>query len=122
LRDFSYCHKIQEIYLRKNLISDLQEVQHLTSLPKLRLLMLSHNPCASHPYYRPYVVHKLPALSRLDNADVKIEERAAANRLNFDQIFKENPSNVGKDSTTASSKQKRPSTPTVFQPNNVSNQ
>lgn len=97
LREFAYCKKVQEIYLRKNCVFDLQEVLHLSALPKLRLLMLQHNPCASHPYYRPFVLRKLPGLTRLDNADVKSEERIAANKINFDQIFKENPSFVQSD-------------------------
>lgn len=29
LKSFSYCLKIQELYLRKNQIKDIQEVQHL---------------------------------------------------------------------------------------------
>ena len=94
LRDLSYCSKIQEIFLRKNLIVDLQEVGHLSRLPNLKVLWLSHNPCAEHPYYRPYIVRKLPALVKLDNAEVKKEERIAAARLNFDLIFKETPSVV----------------------------
>ena len=84
LRDFASCKKIQEIYLRKNCIADLHEVLHLAVLPKLKLLMLQHNPCAAHPFYRPFVLRKLPYLTRLDNTDVKSEERIAANKLNFD--------------------------------------
>ena len=94
LKDLSYCSKLQEIYIRKNAICDLQEVAHLSRLPALRVLWLSHNPCAEHPYYRPYVVRKLQHLVKLDNAEVKKEERVAAARLNFEQIFEENPSYV----------------------------
>ena len=94
LKDLSYCTKLQEIYIRKNNICDLQEVAHLARLPQLKVLWLSHNPCAEHPYYRPFVVRKLQALVKLDNAEVKKEERTAASRLNFEQIFRENPSFV----------------------------
>ena len=59
LKDLAYCGKLQEIYIRKNNICDLQEVAHLARLPNLRVLWLSHNPCADHPYYRPYIVRKL---------------------------------------------------------------
>ena len=59
LKDLSYCSKLQEIYIRKNNICDLQEVAHLSRLPSLRVLWLSHNPCAEHQYYRPYIVRKL---------------------------------------------------------------
>jgi len=111
LKDLAYCNKIQEIFLRKNLICDLQEVANLSRLPNLRVLWLSHNPCADHPYYRPYVVKQLSKLTKLDNADVKAEERLSASRLNFDKIFKEYPSYV-----FPNGQNKRPSTPNVFQP------
>ena len=29
LVDFEQCHKLQELYLRKNLVSDLKEMHHL---------------------------------------------------------------------------------------------
>lgn len=89
------------------------------------MLWLSHNPCADHPYYRPYIVRKLQSLIKLDNAEVKKEERQAAARLNFDQIFHENPSFVQPPTVQAGSasqqsrqsqymsngKLKRPTTP-----------
>ena len=84
LKDLSYCQKLQEIYIRKNNICDLQEVAHLSRLPNLRVLWLSHNPCAEHPYYRNYVVRKLQHLVKLDNAEVKKEERTSSARLNFE--------------------------------------
>ena len=66
-------------------------------------------------------MRKLPALVKLDNAEVKKEERTAASRLNFEQIFQENPSviqapaqSVSTSQQYGSAKQKRPSTPTVF--------
>lgn len=92
LKDLSLCPKLQEIYIRKNNICDLQEVAHLSQLRNLRVLWLSHNPCAEHPFYRSYIVRQLKSLVKLDNADVKKEERAAAAKLNFDQVFKEHPS------------------------------
>jgi hypothetical protein len=53
----------------------LSEVQYLTKLPHLKVLWLSHNPCAEHPYYRQYVIKMLPGLSKLDNAEITQEER-----------------------------------------------
>jgi cilla- and flagella-associated protein len=70
LKDFQGCFKLKELYLRKNNISDLREVQYLTKLPQLQTLWLSHNPCSEHPYYRLYVIRMLPGLSKLDNADI----------------------------------------------------
>jgi aminopeptidase C len=70
LRYFSQCHKMTELYLRKNLISELSEVNYLVNLSNLRVLWLSHNPCADHPYYRQYVIKMLPNLIKLDSTEI----------------------------------------------------
>ncbi len=41
LKDFSCCSKISELYLRKNCISELTEVQYLKKLTHLKNLWLS---------------------------------------------------------------------------------
>ena len=87
LKDFQGCTKLAELYLRKNNIADLSEVQYLTKLPHLKVLWLSHNPCAEHPYYRQYVIKMLPGLSKLDNAEITQEERNQARNLNLDAIM-----------------------------------
>jgi len=75
LRDFQYCPRLTELYLRKNLIADLAEVQYLQNLPVLRVLWLWDNPCAEAPNYRPYVIRALPNLVKLDNQPITPEER-----------------------------------------------
>lgn len=40
LKDFSTCKKLSELYLRKNLVSDLLEVKFLTLCPNLKVLWL----------------------------------------------------------------------------------
>jgi len=75
LKDFSSCKKLTELYLRKNLVMDLQEIRYLTLCPNLRVLWLWDNPIADHPLYRQYVVKTLPNLVKLDNAAVTPEER-----------------------------------------------
>ena len=75
LRDFQTCFKLQELYLRKNLISDLSEVRYLQQLSQLKVLWLSHNPCADHPQYRQYIIKTLPQIIKLDNAEVTLEEK-----------------------------------------------
>jgi Leucine-rich repeat (LRR) protein len=40
LKEFAYCHRVQEIYLRKNCISDITEVNYLARLPYLKVLWL----------------------------------------------------------------------------------
>jgi cilla- and flagella-associated protein len=86
LRDFARCPKLSEIYLRKNCIEDLREVNYLAKLPNLKVLWLSQNPCADHPYYRQYVVKSLPNLIKLDNAEITPDERQAAMNFNCDPI------------------------------------
>lgn len=46
LADFQYCPNLQELYIRKNSISDINEVLYLRQLPKLKSLWLADNPCA----------------------------------------------------------------------------
>jgi len=75
LRDFQYCPRLTELYLRKNLIADLAEVQYLQNLPVLRVLWLWDNPCAEAPNYRPFVIRSLPNLVKLDNQPITPEER-----------------------------------------------
>ena len=67
LADFAYCTSLEELYIRKNNISDLAEILHLVNLPNLRVLWLADNPCASHELYRFTVLRHLPCLKKLDN-------------------------------------------------------
>ena len=78
LRDFAHCKKLTELYLRKNMVADLSEVQYLTGLDGLRVLWLWENPCAEHSQYRPYIIKMLPNLARLDNTVITPEERTLA--------------------------------------------
>lgn len=86
LADVAHCRSLKELYLRKNLIADLREVRYLASLPALRVLWLLDNPCASSPYYRPYVLKVLPHLEKLDNVEVSPQERAEAASLPIEQL------------------------------------
>jgi Leucine-rich repeat (LRR) protein len=52
LSPFGACAHLQELYLRKNEVTALDEVRHLEKLPALRVLWLCDNPCADHPDYR----------------------------------------------------------------------
>jgi Leucine-rich repeat (LRR) protein len=84
LKDFAGCPKLTELYLRKNAISDLSEVQHLMALKQLRVLWLWENPCADIPNYRLIVIKMLPQLNKLDNTAVTNEEREAARIINIE--------------------------------------
>jgi Leucine-rich repeat (LRR) protein len=78
LKDFASCKKLAELYLRKNLVTELQEVKYLTMCPSLKVLWLWDNPIADHPFYRSYIIKILPNLVKLDNANVTPEERTQA--------------------------------------------
>ena len=81
LKDFTTCKKLSELYLRKNLVTDLQEIKYLTLCPSLKVLWLWDNPIADHPLYRPYIVRLLPNLVKLDNANVSPEEKIEAAKM-----------------------------------------
>jgi Leucine-rich repeat (LRR) protein len=46
LSDFQYCHNLQELYIRKNNIRELNQILYLQDLPRLNILWLDENPCA----------------------------------------------------------------------------
>lgn len=46
LADFQYCLNLKDLFVRKNAITDLNEVCYLVNLPNLRNLWLGENPCA----------------------------------------------------------------------------
>ena len=77
---------MQELYLRKNQISDLNEIQHLQGLKNLKVLWLASNPCADeNPNYRRIVLSMLPHLTKLDNVEVSDEERQDAARFSKEE-------------------------------------
>lgn len=74
LKDFAYCPRLRELYLRKNSIRDITEIGFLKNLPKLRVLWLSDNPCAEQELYRMTVLKNLPKLTKLDTMVVEDAE------------------------------------------------
>jgi hypothetical protein len=85
LEDFAYCQSLTELYLRKNEIRDLNEIQYLSNLPNLQVLWLSENPISAHPRYRLFVLKTLPNLRKLDEVEVTQEEIEIAASMNFDE-------------------------------------
>ena len=75
LRPFANCYNLKSLFLRQNLISDLQEVNYLQRLPNLRSLMLRDNPVSELPNYRTYIAQALPQLEKLDDIDIAAGER-----------------------------------------------
>ncbi|XP_015439125.1 PREDICTED: uncharacterized protein LOC107194074 [Dufourea novaeangliae] len=74
LADFQYCQSLQDLFVRKNNIKDLNEVCYLQGLPNLRNLWLGENPCADKEGYRLAVLRALPNLQKLDDKVVSAEE------------------------------------------------
>lgn len=74
LKDFAYCTRLRELYLRKNCINDISEIGCLRNLPRLRVLWLSDNPCADQELYRMTVLRNLPKLTKLDTLVVEEDE------------------------------------------------
>jgi Leucine-rich repeat (LRR) protein len=81
LKDFQYCSKLKELYVRRNNIRSVNEVRYLQNLPELKVLWLSENPCAEIPNYRLQVIAILPGLQKLDNQEVSESERQRAMSL-----------------------------------------
>lgn len=69
---------MQELYLRKNNITDIREIKYLVNLPVFKVLWLHDNPCAQVfilglfqvENYREIVIKNLPNLMKLDNNPV----------------------------------------------------
>lgn len=82
LADFENCLNLQELYLRKNNITDIDELVYLQNLPKLKYLWLEENPVveSAGSGYRQIVLRALPNLKKLDNVDVTPEEVSEAMR------------------------------------------
>ncbi|XP_037898796.1 protein tilB homolog [Glossina fuscipes] len=83
LQPFEDCQKLQELYLRKNNIQDLNEIAYLQNLPNLKYLWLEENPCCDHAgaNYRAIVLKALPNLKKLDNVEVTPEEVKEATKV-----------------------------------------
>jgi len=74
------CCKLRELYLRKNDITSLSELQNIQHIKSLRILWLSDNPCAQIKNYRQVVLSMLPQLTKLDDTDITEEERQQASK------------------------------------------
>lgn len=74
LEDFAHCPSLEELYIRRNDITDLAEIRHLKHLPNLHVLWLLDNPCSNVDNYRATVLRHLPELQKLDNVAVTRDE------------------------------------------------
>jgi hypothetical protein len=78
LEPFSHCPKLRELFLRKNKIGKLSELEYLKGLTELRVLWLTDNPLTEEPDYREITIAVLPGLTKLDEVDITPEEKADA--------------------------------------------
>ena len=78
LKAFANLENLEELYLRKNLISDMREIKYLKRCPNLKVLWLSDNPIDGERNYRREVLKMLPQLVKLDDVMVSEEEREMA--------------------------------------------
>jgi hypothetical protein len=83
LKCFSGMNNLRELSLAKNAISDLREIQYLSSCPNLMKLWLRDNPIASLWDYRIQIIRILPNLKYLDDEEITQEERQIANTGSF---------------------------------------
>ena len=80
LRPFANLDNLRELYLRRNLISNLNEIKYLTECQNLSVLWLSENPICDNPNYRSVVICVLPQLQKLDDVTITDEERDRAQK------------------------------------------
>ncbi|KAJ9579630.1 hypothetical protein L9F63_004709, partial [Diploptera punctata] len=92
LSDFQFCRNLQELYVRKNNIRDLNQILYLQDLPRLKSLWLEENPCADVDSYRMTVLRALPNLQKLDNVAVQPEEVQDALRKGRELVHPEDVS------------------------------
>uniref|UniRef100_A0A1I7V4V1 LRRcap domain-containing protein n=1 Tax=Caenorhabditis tropicalis TaxID=1561998 RepID=A0A1I7V4V1_9PELO len=66
------CKNLKELYLRKNCLESLDELEFLKDLPNLRTLWIDENPCVGEggQEYRRKVIKILPNLTKLDDKPV----------------------------------------------------
>lgn len=105
LKYFQHSQNLTELYLRKNLISDLFEIRCLQNCQKLKVLWLWDNPIAQHPLYRQFIIKTLPNLMKLDNTPIGMEERLEIQRMNLsdqDVIKGNNEINMNQNKSASS--------------------
>uniref|UniRef100_A0A0R3S3G2 LRRcap domain-containing protein n=1 Tax=Elaeophora elaphi TaxID=1147741 RepID=A0A0R3S3G2_9BILA len=74
LKPLENCIQLEELYLRKNEISSLSELEHLRDLKLLKILWIDENPCTADNKHRAKVLRILPHLACLDDKPVTIDE------------------------------------------------
>lgn len=87
LEPFACLRNLQELYLRRNNISDMGQLSYLTGLKNLKVLWLSENPIANEPFYREIVIKCLPNLEKLDDRNITEQERENVDNIDLDSLL-----------------------------------
>ena len=80
LAPFANLQNLRELYLRRNLIANLNEIKYLTNCENLTVLWLSENPICDNPNYRAVIICILPQLQKLDDIPITDAEREKAEK------------------------------------------
>lgn len=81
LKPFSHCHKLKELFLRKNDIENLNELYYLKGLTSLQTLWLTDNPLFEKKDYRLFCIALLPQITKLDEVDITKDEIQLAKKM-----------------------------------------
>ena len=72
LKPFQNLQNLKELYLRKNNISNIREIDYLKQCLNLKILWIEENPlCEKNPNYQKEIIKELPQIIKLDNKSVK---------------------------------------------------
>ena len=72
LKPFENLQHLKELYLRKNDISNIKEIDYLKKCINLKILWIEENPlCEKNPNYQKEIIKELPQIIKLDNKSVK---------------------------------------------------
>ena len=75
LSNFRNIHNLQLLYLGMNRVSEMAELDKLSTIPFLMELTLANNPVSRKQLYRANVIRRMPTLKIVDGREVGIEER-----------------------------------------------
>eukprot|EP00945_MAST-04E_sp_MAST-4E-sp1_P005291 g5291.t1 len=75
LSNFRNVHNLQLLYLGMNRISEMSEIDKLSSIPFLMELTLANNPVSRKQLYRANVIRRMPTLKIVDGREIGVDER-----------------------------------------------